>query len=125
MLPPDEEIDWVRDSLNGDTEAFAAIVKQYQRMVVALAFRMTGSLVDAEDLAQELKNRSWPNKRDAKLSNLRPKSNSFWKNPLRVWQRTGDLKPPVKYLRIGWLTFIWSNQAGDYWEIVYFFNRKN
>jgi RNA polymerase sigma-70 factor (ECF subfamily) len=53
MAPPDDELNWIRNSLAGDTEAFAALVKQYQKMVYALVFRMTGSLDDAEDLAQE------------------------------------------------------------------------
>ena len=53
MAPPDDELNWIRNSLAGDTEAYAALVKQYQKMVHALAFRMTGSLDDAEDLAQE------------------------------------------------------------------------
>ena len=53
MAPPDDELNWIRNSLAGDTEAYAALVKQYQKMVHVLAFRMTGSLEDAEDLAQE------------------------------------------------------------------------
>lgn len=53
MVTPDEELGWVEKSLAGDREAFAALVKQYQKMVVAVAFRMTGSQADAEDLAQE------------------------------------------------------------------------
>jgi RNA polymerase sigma-70 factor (ECF subfamily) len=53
MAPPDDELNWIRNSLAGDTEAFAALVKQYQKMVHTLAFRMTGSLDDAEDLTQE------------------------------------------------------------------------
>ncbi len=53
MAPPDDELNWIRNSLAGDMEAYAALVKQYQKMVHALAFRMTGSLADAEDLAQE------------------------------------------------------------------------
>jgi RNA polymerase sigma-70 factor (ECF subfamily) len=53
MAPPDEELDCIQNSLAGDTEAFATLVKQHQKMVHALAFRMTGSLNDAEDLAQE------------------------------------------------------------------------
>lgn len=53
MPTPDNELDLVRNSLAGDPEAFAALVKEYQKMVFALAFRMTGSSVDAEDLAQE------------------------------------------------------------------------
>lgn len=48
-----EEIDWVRRSRSGDTEAFGLLVKRYQQMIDALTWRMTGSLVDAQDLAQE------------------------------------------------------------------------
>jgi RNA polymerase sigma-70 factor (ECF subfamily) len=53
MAAPDDELDWIQNSLAGDTEAYAALIKQHQKMVHALAFRMTGSLADAEDLAQE------------------------------------------------------------------------
>jgi len=53
MAPPDDERNWIQNSLAGDTEAFAALVKEHQKMVIALAFRMTGSWADAEDLAQE------------------------------------------------------------------------
>jgi RNA polymerase sigma-70 factor, ECF subfamily len=52
MAPPDE-LNWIQNSLAGDTEAYAALVKQYQKMVHSVAFRMTGSLDDAEDMAQE------------------------------------------------------------------------
>jgi RNA polymerase sigma-70 factor (ECF subfamily) len=40
-------------SQNNDPAAFEELVRQHQRMVHALTFRMTGSLADAEDLAQE------------------------------------------------------------------------
>jgi RNA polymerase sigma-70 factor (ECF subfamily) len=53
MPTPDDDLDLVRSSLAGDTVAFAALIKLYQKMVLALAFRMTGSFADAEDLAQE------------------------------------------------------------------------
>jgi len=53
MAPPDDEPKWIQHSLAGDTEAYAAFVKEHQKMVHAVAFRMTGSLADAEDLAQE------------------------------------------------------------------------
>jgi RNA polymerase sigma-70 factor (ECF subfamily) len=49
----DEQIAWIRDSQNGDHAAFAALIKNHQRMIHALTYRMTGSLADAEDLAQE------------------------------------------------------------------------
>jgi RNA polymerase sigma-70 factor (ECF subfamily) len=53
MAPPDDELNWIQNSLAGDTEAYTALVKQYQKMVYALTFRMTGSFADAEDLTQE------------------------------------------------------------------------
>lgn len=49
----DDEQGWVRRSLQGDIEAFEALVRRYQRMIHALTYRMTGSQTDAEDLAQE------------------------------------------------------------------------
>src|SRR6266550_5272015 len=49
----DEEADWIRQSREGNHESFAALIARYQRMVHALTFRMTGSLADGEDLAQE------------------------------------------------------------------------
>jgi len=53
MALSDDELACIQKSLADDTEAFAAFVKQHQKMIHALAFRMTGSLHDAEDLAQE------------------------------------------------------------------------
>ena len=43
----------VEQSRSGDAEAYAALVAQHQNMVRALTFRMTGSLDDAEELAQD------------------------------------------------------------------------
>lgn len=39
---------------DGDTDAFARLVRRYQRPVVHFCARMTGSLEDAEDVAQEV-----------------------------------------------------------------------
>jgi len=49
----DEERRWISGSQNGDSESFGLLVQKHQRMIHSLAFRMTGSLADAEDLAQE------------------------------------------------------------------------
>lgn len=49
----DDEQDWIRRSLQGDPKAFESLVQRYQRMIYALAYRMTGSAADAEDLTQE------------------------------------------------------------------------
>jgi RNA polymerase sigma-70 factor (ECF subfamily) len=53
MVSLNEEKDWVCKSQQGDHEAFEALIKRYQHMIHALTFRMTGSMADAEDVAQE------------------------------------------------------------------------
>jgi RNA polymerase sigma-70 factor (ECF subfamily) len=52
-MPAIETSEQVVRSRNGDPEAFAMLVAEHQRMIHALCFRMTGSMADAEDLAQE------------------------------------------------------------------------
>jgi RNA polymerase sigma-70 factor (ECF subfamily) len=59
MAAEHDERDWIRQSREGRAEAFTALVCQYQHMIHALTYRMTGSLVDAEDLAQETFVRAW------------------------------------------------------------------
>ena len=49
----DADQDLVTRSQTGDPAAFEELVRQHQRMIHSLTFRMTGSLADAEDLAQE------------------------------------------------------------------------
>jgi RNA polymerase sigma-70 factor (ECF subfamily) len=49
----DADADLVVQSQMGDPAAFEALVRNHQRMIHSLTFRMTGSLADAEDLAQE------------------------------------------------------------------------
>lgn len=51
MADADSEL--VLRSQRGDAAAFEALVRQHQRMIHALTYRMTGSSADAEDLAQE------------------------------------------------------------------------
>jgi RNA polymerase sigma-70 factor (ECF subfamily) len=53
MAVMDDETSRVVRSQNGDHAAFESLIKDYQRMIHSLCFRMTGSLADAEDLAQE------------------------------------------------------------------------
>jgi RNA polymerase sigma-70 factor (ECF subfamily) len=53
MAGSDDESKLIEQSLSGDPEAYAALVRQHQKMIRAVAFRMTGSLDDAEDLAQD------------------------------------------------------------------------
>lgn len=49
----DADHEMVLQSQNGDTTAFETLVRNHQQMIHALTFRMTGSIADAEDLAQE------------------------------------------------------------------------
>jgi RNA polymerase sigma-70 factor (ECF subfamily) len=49
----DDESRLVELSLSGDPEAYAALVRQHQKMIRAVTFRMTGSPDDAEELAQD------------------------------------------------------------------------
>jgi RNA polymerase sigma-70 factor (ECF subfamily) len=51
MCDPDEAL--VLQSQKGDPAAFAELIRNHQRMIHSLTYRMTGSLADAEDLAQE------------------------------------------------------------------------
>ena len=53
MVESDQEKDWLEQSRQGDHAAFENLIRSYQRMIHSLAYRMSGSLADAEDLAQE------------------------------------------------------------------------
>jgi RNA polymerase sigma factor (sigma-70 family) len=75
----------VAGSLEGNREAFGAIVRRYQSLVCALAYNATGSLSQSEDLAQE----------------------TF----LTAWRQLGGLREPAK-LR-PWLCRIVRNLTYD------------
>ncbi len=51
MCDADEAL--VEQSQRGDFAAFEVLIQKHQRMIHSLTFRMTGSMADAEDLAQE------------------------------------------------------------------------
>jgi RNA polymerase sigma-70 factor (ECF subfamily) len=53
MAVLDDESKLVELSLAGDPEAYAALVRAHQSMIRAVTFRMTGSLDDAEEIAQD------------------------------------------------------------------------
>jgi RNA polymerase sigma-70 factor (ECF subfamily) len=53
MADTDEDIDWVAQSRTGDHAAFEALIRKHQQMIHTLTYRMTGSLADCKDLAQE------------------------------------------------------------------------
>jgi RNA polymerase sigma-70 factor (ECF subfamily) len=48
-----DEVEIIGRVLGGDREAFADLVDVYKGPVYSLAFRMTGSTRDADDLTQE------------------------------------------------------------------------
>ena len=49
----DADAELVLQTQSGSPAAFETLVRNHQRMIHSLTFRMTGSLADAEDLAQE------------------------------------------------------------------------
>ena len=51
MADADEEL--VLQCQKGEAAAFETLIRNHQRMVHSLTYRMTGSAADAEDLAQE------------------------------------------------------------------------
>jgi RNA polymerase sigma-70 factor (ECF subfamily) len=53
MVAADEHRRRIVESQNGDHGAFEALIRDHQRMIHSLCYRMSGSLADAEDLAQE------------------------------------------------------------------------
>jgi RNA polymerase sigma-70 factor (ECF subfamily) len=53
MVATDEDQRRIVESQNGDHGAFEALIREHQRMIHSLCYRMTGSLADADDMAQE------------------------------------------------------------------------
>jgi RNA polymerase sigma-70 factor (ECF subfamily) len=53
MMRREEEIDLIRKAKEGDTTAFAEIIRRYQNLVYATAFRILRDPALAEDVAQE------------------------------------------------------------------------
>lgn len=53
MVATEPARDLIGASLEGDQEAFESLIREHQRMIHSLCYRMTGSLADADDLAQE------------------------------------------------------------------------
>ena len=53
MVATDELRRRIAQSRDGDHGAFEALIREHQRMIYSLCYRMSGSQADAEDLAQE------------------------------------------------------------------------
>ncbi|MEY2429967.1 MAG: polymerase sigma-70 factor, subfamily [Verrucomicrobiota bacterium] len=49
----ENERDRIAESRKGDHDAFEELIREHQRMIHSLCYRMTGSMAEAEDLAQE------------------------------------------------------------------------
>src|SRR2546421_12970151 len=49
----ENERDRIAESQKGDHDAFEQLIREHQRMIHSLCYRMTGSVAEAEDLAQE------------------------------------------------------------------------
>ena len=47
------EVEWVRRAQGGEVEAFAELVRAYQKRAVSLAYRLMGNSEDAKDVAQD------------------------------------------------------------------------
>jgi RNA polymerase sigma-70 factor (ECF subfamily) len=62
-MTPTEENQIVERVLKGEREAFAALVDAYTGAIINLAFRMTDSYQDADDLSQETFTRAYRNLR--------------------------------------------------------------
>src|SRR5205085_279128 len=52
MVAPDDS-SLVRQSQQGDQQAFESLIREHRRMIHSLCYRMTGSMGHAEDLTQE------------------------------------------------------------------------
>ncbi|MGO8927661.1 MAG: RNA polymerase sigma factor [Limisphaerales bacterium] len=53
MVATDEHRRRLVQSQNGDHSALEALIRDHQRMIYSLCYRMSGSLADAQDLTQE------------------------------------------------------------------------
>jgi RNA polymerase sigma-70 factor (ECF subfamily) len=53
MAAMDDENARIARSRNGDHAVFESLIEEHQHMIHSLCYRMTGSMADAEDLAQE------------------------------------------------------------------------
>jgi RNA polymerase sigma-70 factor (ECF subfamily) len=53
MGATDDDNALISQCLKGDHAAFESLIRMHQRMIHSLTFRMTGSLADGEDLAQQ------------------------------------------------------------------------
>jgi len=68
------EIELIKRTLDGETEAFGQLVLQYQKLIYRLAYRILGNSTDAQDVVQEVFTKAYQN-----LSQLKkPKKFRSW-----------------------------------------------
>ena len=60
-MPLHSDAELVENALTGDRQAFRHLVERHQGFVYALAYRLVGTVGDAEDLTQESFIRLWKN----------------------------------------------------------------
>src|SRR5512145_2104769 len=115
----DQELQWLEAARRGDEDAFARLVRAYQRPVFNLAYRMLDSAAEAEDATQETFVRMYTKlhtyQPDRKLSSwvlsvashycidrLRRRGRASWLSlddePLTTLLPTGERGPEESYL---------------------------
>jgi len=72
MDGPDERRDTVAAARAGDLGAFELLMRQHERLVLATALRMTGSMADAQDISQEVFLRLYKNLSKVQAANALP-----------------------------------------------------
>ena len=92
-----DEQEWIRQSKNGDADAFSQLVILYEKRVISFAFRMLKDSHEAEDAAQEAFLRAWKH-----MDSFRPDAsfytwilsitNRICLDILRKKKRTGEHK---------------------------------
>jgi RNA polymerase sigma-70 factor (ECF subfamily) len=53
VVAPTQEMVWVQRARGGDTRAFEALLRRYERQIYGFTYRMMGNTADADDLTQE------------------------------------------------------------------------
>ncbi len=53
VVAPTQEMVWVQRARGGDTRAFEALLRRYERQIYGFTYRMMGNAADADDLMQE------------------------------------------------------------------------
>lgn len=80
----------ITTELRSDTRAFRCLVEQYQGCVFALALKMTGNVLEAEDVVQETFFTAW-----LRLNRYSPSQGSFL-----TWLYTIASRKCIDHLRI-------------------------